>query len=531
MTDPPEVAALVPVLSAFPTAAAITGHDGVIRWANTQCASLAGAAVEELIGRSIGILVEEHSNSALRSALHSAVTEGAPWMGEAARRPGNGGARELELTVTPIAAASGSVTHALWTLRDSSALKADTERLDQFQKVVSAAELAAHFGVFRWDAKTGSTQWSARTSVLYGLDPATTEPSVEAWLESVHPADRERVLQEFHNSLEPSNVDGSLSLQYRSADGLRWIAGYAQLYRDTAGKPVQMVGINLDITKSKLHELALSHQAEFTRGVFDSTDAHLAVVDADGRILDVNSSWRQFAAENHGEDQRTWGPGSNYFRVCAPAAGGMEFAEEAYEGLRQVQLGRLPRFEIEYPCHSTGQQRWFVVRVLPFLGRPGTVLVSHTDVTERRRMERALRESEERYRGVSSVMSDVAYACRATGAGDCSIEWLTGASERITGYSADELKAMHCWGTLVVEEDRPLFEKQVAGLASGWSGSGEFRLRHKDGSIRWPPPPSASPRPAIPAPGRSSAAWWTSPSANSRKPRSSKSTASFENRR
>ncbi len=425
MAHPFEVAALVPVLSAFPTAAAITDRQGVIRWANAQCASLTG---KEIVGWSIGSLFEDASSPEVLAALHRAANEGASWTGEVTRRRGSDESSALELTVTPISDTSGTVTHALWTLRDISALKAVTEQLDQFQKVVSAAQLAARFGVFRWDAKTGKSHWSAETSLLYGLDPATTEPSLEAWLQSVHPADRERVLQEFHKSLEPSNLDGRLSIQYLSADGLRWIAGYGQLYRDSDGKPDQMVGISLDITKTKLNELALSHQVDFARGVFDSTDAYLAVVDPDGWILDVNSSWRQFARENPGTQEGTWGPGANYFRACVPGAGDIQSAEEAYEGLRHVQLGRLPRFEIQYPCHSPGEQRWFAMRVLPFLGRPGTVLVSHTDVTERRRVENALRESEVRYRRVSSAMSDVAYGCRTAESGDHSIEWLTGAS-------------------------------------------------------------------------------------------------------
>ncbi len=56
---------------------------------------------------------------------------------------------------------------------------------------------------------------------------------------------------------------------------------------------------------------------------------------------------------------------------------------------------------------------------------------------------------------------------------------------------------MQCWGALVVEEDRPLFERQVKGLAPGSSGSCELRVRHRDGSIRW----LASSAECIPSPG------------------------------
>jgi len=104
---------------------------------------------------------------------------------------------------------------------------------------------------------------------------------------------------------------------------------------------------------------------------------------------------------------------------------------------------------------------------------------------ERYRAGEEMRESEERYRRVSSVISDIAYSCFATETGGYAIDWLTGATERITGYSADELKAMRCWGSLVIEEDRALFDEHVAGLAPASSGSCELRVRHKDGSLRW----------------------------------------------
>ncbi len=62
-----------------------------------------------------------------------------------------------------------------------------------------------------------------------------------------------------------------------------------------------------------------------------------------------------------------------------------------------MQRGDLPLFEIVYPCHSADRERWFVLRAMPMEGRPGTVLVSHRNETDRVRAELALRESEERF--------------------------------------------------------------------------------------------------------------------------------------
>ena len=104
---------------------------------------------------------------------------------------------------------------------------------------------------------------------------------------------------------------------------------------------------------------------------------------------------------------------------------------------------------------------------------------------QRRHTEQMLRDSEARYRHVSSAISDIAYACAADDAGAFAIEWMTGAAEAITGYTYDEIIARRCWEFLVVEEDLPQFHAHVTELEPGDTGTCELRLRHKDGHLIW----------------------------------------------
>jgi len=118
-------------------------------------------------------------------------------------------------------------------------------------------------------------------------------------------------------------------------------------------------------------------------------------------------------------------------------------------------------------------------------GKKPRIFATLQDITERRRAESALQKSEERFRMVSSIISDVVYSCKTDENGSFSLNWMTGALERISGYSIDEMISYKCWHFLVVEEDLHLFERNVTGLTPGAHGSCDLRVRHKNGSIVW----------------------------------------------
>ncbi len=149
----------------------------------------------------------------------------------------------------------------------------------------------------------------------------------------------------------------------------------------------EVLSIVRDITEARRGARRLKEQNEFTQRVLDSIDARIAVVDSGGVIIEVNEAWRRFAAENGAGDERNWGIGSCYYREHAASEPGAEMARQAYAGMRRVGSGELPLFELEYPCPSPHEDTWFSMRVSPLRGRPGVILVSHTDISERKAAE------------------------------------------------------------------------------------------------------------------------------------------------
>jgi signal transduction histidine kinase len=134
---------------------------------------------------------------------------------------------------------------------------------------------------------------------------------------------------------------------------------------------------------------------EDAQALIDAMAAHVCLLDGQATIVAVNRAWREFARANGGDPSRTE-IGANYLTVCGLASGDHRAqALSAVEGLQDVLAGRCDNFELEYPCHSPNELRWFVLRAarLP-AGRSAQVLIAHESVTERRLISARQREAQ-----------------------------------------------------------------------------------------------------------------------------------------
>ena len=214
---------------------------------------------------------------------------------------------------------------------------------------------------------------------------------------------------------------------------------FYDVYAFRVGRPEQrQVAILFnDITKRKQAEEALHRSEAINQAVLSSLAATIAVLDREGNIIAVNDAWKRFARENDGAAVAD-SVGVNYLQVCRDAPESRDGGSAALNGIQAVINGTRHNFELEYPCHSPSEKRWFLMSVTPLLGERGGAVVTHTDITARKRNEWALQESEERFR----LTIDEAPIGMALVALDGRFVRVNHALCDIVGYSSTELEGL-----------------------------------------------------------------------------------------
>ncbi|PYF84548.1 MULTISPECIES: diguanylate cyclase [Marinomonas] len=130
---------------------------------------------------------------------------------------------------------------------------------------------------------------------------------------------------------------------------------------------------------------------EFLKAVIDSIASQLAVIDSQGNIVYVNKSWCNFGTGSGQKKSSIEWDSINYLTVCDGSSGDDGFGADVAQGIRDLIKGETNEFQIEYPCHTPTEKRWFIMRCTPFdLDDERFIVIVHQDVSQRKLAEEAV---------------------------------------------------------------------------------------------------------------------------------------------
>jgi PAS domain S-box-containing protein len=214
----------------------------------------------------------------------------------------------------------------------------------------------------------------------------------------------------------------------------------------------------------------------------------VVVLDAKGIIRMANAAWRQAALANSPRPgQRTphTDVGTDYLGVaaqCTKPDDPLKPDHSAVDGIRAVLCGQRDSFNLQYPCHAPGQQRWFNMRVTPILwaGQRG-VVVAHSDITPQTLVKEALRLGELRFRTLFDSLPHV--SIQGYGPDGITRYW-NPVSETLYGFAAQEAIGRNLLDLIIPPEMKAEVQQAIVQMAQTGRPipTAELTLQRKDGT-------------------------------------------------
>ncbi|WP_193789097.1 PAS domain-containing protein, partial [Zavarzinella formosa] len=332
--------------------------------------------------------------------LDQVFWSGEPYVGENERvvldRGGTLEERALDFVYQPLRDATGAVSGIIVQGIDFTERRRAEDDLRDIRSRMEAALAAGAIGTWTWDVPNDRYYGDASLARIFSVSPeAVAGGPLAGLIVSIHPDDKVRVEDLVRRALD---AGGRYEAEYRVSDGAggwRWVNARGQVELDGAGKAVRFPGVVIEVTDQKRAEEAL---ARVTAEAERRTRLYEAVLSTTPDLAYVWGLDHRFAFANDGL-LRMWGKtwdeavGKN----CLELGYEPWHAEMHDREIDEVIATKKP-VRGEVPFAGTFGRRMYDYILMPVLGADGEVeaVAGVTrDVTERKRHEESLRQSEE----------------------------------------------------------------------------------------------------------------------------------------
>jgi two-component system cell cycle sensor histidine kinase/response regulator CckA len=258
---------------------------------------------------------------------------------------------------------------------------------------------AARMGTWEWEVAGGTVVWSQGVEALFGLKPGAFAGTFDSYLACIHPEDRAGVAARIADAVSGGT---QLMIEHRvlMGDGsVRWLRGEGEVVRSPEGTAQRLMGVVMDVTEGILAKERQRAGDQRNRLVIEALQEGIILYGSDGVIE---------AANRRAEAILGADAGTLIGRTVAATLpqviqeDGGPFAADQLPAAVALRSGQ-PQFNVVMGIEGAApEQTWLSGNALPLsgerAGRSDGVVFSFVDISERRRTDRALRESEERLR-------------------------------------------------------------------------------------------------------------------------------------
>jgi len=268
------------VVDQNPAAIFITDNKGIIEYVNSAFTELTGYSREECLGKTPAYFQSGVHIKEFYEDLWGTITSGNIWSGDICNKKKGGTLYWSWQVISPIKNRDGDITHYVSVKIDDTKRKEAEDALMESERELRKAQEIAKIGNWKWDLVTDEYvcfKEACRIYGMYGMGKSECRGTFEEFLDvMVHPEDRDRVRRAAENS---KNNGEKFSLNFKIVDmgtGVeKTVHSEAEIYADSEGTPIKMLGMVQDITERLRMEAELSNSQRLeSLGVLAGGIAH-----------------------------------------------------------------------------------------------------------------------------------------------------------------------------------------------------------------------------------------------------------------
>ena len=242
-------------------------------------------------------------------------------------------------------------------------------------------------GVWDWNPQTDEAFFSKRWNEIIGYTEHEFPTTGSAWVEHLHPDDKDRVLSVIGGYLTDNRNIYDVEYRIRCKDGSwKWILARGMLVsRDVYGKPLRMIGTHSDITQRKVGEELVLKNLEKWKKLFDILPIGVSIVNSKNGLVDFNPALEAILGiSKEGLLQGTY----DKWKYFHPDNTHMDANE--FPSLLAINEQRVVKDVVIGVKKESGDIIWTSVSSAPLLYDLNSCVTVTTDITQRKAAEKEI---------------------------------------------------------------------------------------------------------------------------------------------
>lgn len=443
--------------------------EGRNTYVSQQMADYIGLSATQLLNLDWQMVIHPDDVERIHRRWMESVQTGTPYEAEYRLRRSDGLYRWQLVRASPVCDEQGHIVQWFGVSTDISERKQAEIALQQNESRLKEAQRVAQVGSWELDVASRKSLWSEEIFHIAGLDPTQQEPTYAEILALIPAEERAKLTAAVQRTIAEGMAYEVEHRVCRHDGSIRYVISRGQAIVNAQQQVIRLSGTVLDVTERKQIEIALQAKTAELDRFFSTALDLMSIADTNGRFHRLNQVWEQTLGYSLAELENS------------------QFLDFVHPDDKQITLKAIADLAAEKPVSNfvnryrcrDGSYRWLEWQAVS----AGHLIYSTArDITERRQIDVALRQSEKKFKGAFNTINT----------GMCLISLAGGFQEvnltlcQMLGYSEEELLALRLEDVIhLPDHDLGLAwaEKMMAGEIPGYHIEAKFL--HKDGHQIW----------------------------------------------